>query len=234
MSSSKEEEPKQEFTVLEDESSSSDIKETNLDNTDQVSTVSPSPSPHTTAKVETVTETETEAAPAVTQTQGLSKLPENVAILKEAFPDIDVDVIEAILEAENDKLEPSFEILLGMSDPNSQQPPIPQQEQVTPPMPPRPSSQISAETRSRSTSGNAPFTYWEHQQEPSTVEEQLRLDEEFAKKLALEDERRMENRKHKKNVCMFNKYSELNICIRSSTTISTTTKTTPATTLSKT
>lgn len=204
MSGAKEEHIKQEAIVTENEISPSDIKETGPDNTeniDQVSTVSPLPSPSqpqpqtpTTTEVATVTTlAEPEAIPAVTQTQDLSKLPENVGILKEAFPDIDVEIIEAILGAENNKLEPSFEILLGMSDPNYQQTPIPQQ--VTPPMPPRPSSQISAEARSRSTSGNAPFAYWEHQQEPRTVEEQLRLDEEFAKKLALEDERRIESRK---------------------------------------
>ncbi|KAI8079185.1 hypothetical protein BDF21DRAFT_419616 [Thamnidium elegans] len=204
MSSSKEEHLKQEVTVTENETPSSDIKETSLDNTEntgQVSTVSPLPSPSQppTPPTETAevaaetTVTENEAIPIVTQTQDLSKLPENVGILKEAFPDIDVEIIEAILGAENNKLEPSFEILLGMSDPNYEQTSIPQQ--VTPPMPPRPTSQISAEPRSRSTSGNAPFAYWEHQQEPRTVEEQLRLDEEFAKKLALEDERRIESRR---------------------------------------
>lgn len=130
------------------------------------------------------------AVAAVIIEQDYSKLPENVGILKEAFPDIDVEVIEAILQTQNDKLEPSFELLLGMSDPNYKSTPTSQPQEIIPPMPPRPSSQISTDTRSRTNSGNAPYAYWEHQpqQAPTTVEEQLRMDEEFAKKLAMEDE----------------------------------------------
>ncbi|KAI8639525.1 hypothetical protein BD408DRAFT_421276 [Parasitella parasitica] len=114
-------------------------------------------------------------------------LPENVRILKEAFPDTDVEVIEAVLHTQNDNVESGFEILLGMSDP-TYNPPSTVDEQA-PPMPPRP--------QTRQNSGNAPYAYWERQAqpEPTTVEEQLRMDEEFAKRLALEDERASQNRR---------------------------------------
>ncbi|KAI7888435.1 uncharacterized protein EV154DRAFT_517907 [Mucor mucedo] len=144
------------------------------------------------------TAVEQQTIPAVNVEQDYSKLPEHVRILKEAFPDIDVEVIEAILQTQNDKLEPSFEILLGMSDPNYNSTPIPPQTQeITPTMPPRPSSQLSDNPRSRTNSGHAPYAYWEQQsqQAPITVEDQLRMDEEFAKKLAMEDELRANNRR---------------------------------------
>ncbi|KAL9546267.1 hypothetical protein MBANPS3_006740 [Mucor bainieri] len=111
-------------------------------------------------------------------------LPENVRILKEAFPDTDVEVIEAVLQSQNDHVESTFEILLGMSDPSYSAPPPPAAAEQAPPMPPRP--------QSRQNSSDAPYAYWERQAqpEPTSVEEQLRMDEELAKKLAMEDERR--------------------------------------------
>ncbi|CEG67722.1 Putative CUE domain-containing protein [Rhizopus microsporus] len=108
------------------------------------------------------------------------QLPENVSTLKEAFPDIDVDIIEAILQTQNGNVESSFEVLLGMSDPNYQPTP--------PPMPPRPQTNTSA-----------PYTYYE-QPQATTLEEQLRLDEEFAKKLAMEDELRARQRRQQQPV----------------------------------
>lgn len=98
------------------------------------------------------------APPAPAPVDNTTQLPEKVRILKEAFPETDVDIIEAILQATGDNVEGAFEALLGMSDPNYTQPP---QEEAPPPMPPRPNS---------------------------SVEDQMRLDEEFAKKLAMEDE----------------------------------------------
>lgn len=99
-----------------------------------------------------------------TPTNEISNLPEKVRILKEAFPETDVDIIEAILQATDDNVERAFETLLGMSDPNYHQ----SEEQTPPPMPPRPT------------------------QRQISVDEQLRLDEEFAKKLAMDDELRAE------------------------------------------
>jgi hypothetical protein len=117
-------------------------------------------------------------------------LPENVGILKEAFPGTDVEVIEAVLQTQNGNVESSFELLLGISDPNYNATPV----EVTPPMPPRPQQQQQGESGG---GGGAPYAYWEReaQPEPRSVEEQMRMDEELAKKLALEDQRRSEQRK---------------------------------------
>ncbi|KAF1801153.1 hypothetical protein FB192DRAFT_1384338 [Mucor lusitanicus] len=124
-------------------------------------------------------------------------LPENVRILKEAFPDTDVEVIEAVLQSQNDHVESTFEILLGMSDPSYSAPPpapapAPVAAEQAPPMPPRP--------QSRQNSSDAPYAYWERQAqpEPTSVEEQLRMDEELAKKLAMEDERRSQQHQRRR------------------------------------
>ncbi|KAI7846816.1 hypothetical protein BDC45DRAFT_611416 [Circinella umbellata] len=128
------------------------------------------------------------------------KLSEPVRTLKEAFPETDVEVIEAILVAQGNSVERSFEALLGMSDPNykpEEQPRSQQQhgqqqglinlndDTPTPDMPPRPTSD-------RETTTQAPYGYWQQPQqpqEPRSVEEQMRMDEEFARQLALQDER---------------------------------------------
>ena len=105
----------------------------------------------------------------------------NVDILKEAFPETDTEVIEAVLQAQNDNIESSFEMLLGMSDPSYKA------AEATPPMPPRPQSE-------------APYAYWQrqeqqHTEQPISVEEQMRLDEAYAKQLFEEDRRHSEQRK---------------------------------------
>ncbi|ORZ03442.1 hypothetical protein BCR43DRAFT_483374 [Syncephalastrum racemosum] len=133
------------------------------------------------------------------QQQNLEDLPPSVRTLKEAFPDTDVEIIEAIVDSQGGNVERSFEVLLGMSDPDytPEQPPRPsqptqptqQQDAPAPPMPPRPTTQ--------GPTTNAPYGYYQeqHQQQqqqqnqPRTVEEQMRLDEEYARQLAMEDER---------------------------------------------
>ena len=52
--------------------------------------------------------------------------------LKEAFPSIDLAVIKAVLAASGGQVEPAFNALLGMSDPDAVREPEP------PAMPPRP------------------------------------------------------------------------------------------------
>ncbi|ORX49152.1 hypothetical protein DM01DRAFT_1338341 [Hesseltinella vesiculosa] len=98
-------------------------------------------------------------------------LPPNIATLKEAFPAVDTDIITAILDSHDNHLERAFDDLLQLSDPTVQQerspapPPRPAMAQDgldAPPMPPRP---------------------------PLSAEEQMRMDEDFARQLALEDER---------------------------------------------
>ncbi|KAL9129089.1 MAG: hypothetical protein Q9217_002361 [Psora testacea] len=77
--------------------------------------------------------------------------------LKEAFPSIDVAVIKAVLRASGGQLEPAFDALLGMSDPDAA-------ESVPPPQPPR-REQVPA-------------------QPISTEESQLAADERYARQLA--------------------------------------------------
>ncbi|OCT54610.1 CUE domain protein [Cladophialophora carrionii] len=63
--------------------------------------------------------------------------------LKEAFPSIEIGVIRAVLTASRGDIEPAFNALLGMSDPDSQREPEP-----TPPAkPPRPSQQSPTSTK---------------------------------------------------------------------------------------
>ncbi|KAI8340134.1 hypothetical protein BC941DRAFT_460238 [Chlamydoabsidia padenii] len=88
-----------------------------------------------------------------------------VTMLKEAFPGTDIDVIEAILDSHQGDVERSFEDLLRVSDPNYRPEPQSSQDDDAPIMPPRPT------------------------QQQVSPEEQLRMDEEYAKQLALEDER---------------------------------------------
>ena len=77
--------------------------------------------------------------------------------LKEAFPSIDAAVVKAVLRASGGRLEPAFNALLGMSDPNAAEP-------TPPPQPPR---------RQQSP---APPT--------STERDQLAADERYARQLA--------------------------------------------------
>ncbi|KAI8364824.1 hypothetical protein EDC96DRAFT_443965 [Choanephora cucurbitarum] len=109
----------------------------------------------------------------------------NVDILKEAFPETDTEVIEAVLQAQNDNIESSFEMLLGMSDPSYKA------TEATPLMPPRPQNE-------------APYAYWQrqeqqHTEQPISVEEQMRLDEAYAKQLFEEDRRHSEQRRQQQH-----------------------------------
>ncbi|KAL2076124.1 hypothetical protein VTL71DRAFT_1067 [Oculimacula yallundae] len=76
--------------------------------------------------------------------------------LKEAFPSIDAAVVKAVLMASGGRVEPAFNALLGMSDPDAVREPTP------PPQPPRPA---------------APRT-------GSTPQSQLESDEQYARQLA--------------------------------------------------
>ncbi|KAL1643655.1 ubiquitin-binding protein cue5 [Diplodia intermedia] len=63
----------------------------------------------------------------------MSPMAQAEATLIEAFPDTDPKVIKAVLVASRGKVEPAFNALLSMSDPNFKE------EEVPPPQPPRPS-----------------------------------------------------------------------------------------------
>ncbi|KAI4133399.1 MAG: hypothetical protein LQ347_002202, partial [Umbilicaria vellea] len=78
--------------------------------------------------------------------------------LKEAFPSIDAVVVRAVLTASGGQIEPAFNALLGMTDPDSQKEPAP------PPQPPRPAQVPTSPT--------------------STAQSQVEADEQYARQLA--------------------------------------------------
>ncbi|KAK0941324.1 ubiquitin-binding protein cue5 [Friedmanniomyces endolithicus] len=82
--------------------------------------------------------------------------------LIEAFPSIDTKVVKAVLQASNGRVEPAFNALLGMSDPDFQ----PEQERDPPP-PPQPPRPIQRQQQ--------------QQRQPQT---QLEADEIYARQLA--------------------------------------------------
>lgn len=72
----------------------------------------------------------------------------NEAILKEAFPSIDLSVIKAVLAASGGRIDPAFNALLGMSDPDALQHEHGADDEQPPPQPPRPTnaqSQLEAD-----------------------------------------------------------------------------------------
>lgn len=76
--------------------------------------------------------------------------------LREAFPSIDAAVVKAVLRASGGRVEPAFNALLGMSDPDAVREPTP------PPQPPRPQAQRVG----------------------STPQSQVEADEQYARQLA--------------------------------------------------
>ncbi|KAI0556166.1 hypothetical protein F4679DRAFT_521402 [Xylaria curta] len=69
----------------------------------------------------------------------LTTQQKNEQILKEAFPSIDATVIKAVLAASGGQIDPAFNALLGMSDPDAVQN-DPPREPAPPPKPPRPTN----------------------------------------------------------------------------------------------
>ncbi|KAG7134495.1 CUE domain-containing protein 5 like [Verticillium longisporum] len=67
----------------------------------------------------------------------LTEAQKNEAILKEAFPGIDATVIRAVLTASRGQIDPAFNALLEMTDPDAAQ--REPSEEAPPPQPPRPS-----------------------------------------------------------------------------------------------
>jgi len=105
-----------------------------------------------------VTTPGSEEAPPPKPPRPLTEVQKNQQILKEAFPSIDIAVIKAVLTASGGRVEPAFNALLEMTDPDAAQKDLP------PPPPPRPVAQPVGPT--------------------STAHAQLRADEEYARRLA--------------------------------------------------
>lgn len=68
----------------------------------------------------------------------LTEAQKNVAMLQEAFPTVDAGVIKAVLTASNGRIDPAFNALLEMTDPDAAK--NEPQEEAPPPRPPRPSA----------------------------------------------------------------------------------------------
>lgn len=113
-------------------------RELDFDDETESQPVTPAKPTHDTP-VASATKTETStAAPATTATTP-SKPPAPMSAkeqaeltLREAFPTIDAGVVKAVLAASGGQVEPAFNALLGMSDPDANQEPPP------PAQPPRP------------------------------------------------------------------------------------------------
>ena len=101
--------------------------------------------------------TSTEEAPPTKPPRPQSPREQAEQTLKEAFPSIDAGVVRAVLTASGGQVEPAFNALLGMSDPDSQQ-----REPDPPARPPRPAQ-------------GPPTT---------TAQSQLEADEMYARQLA--------------------------------------------------
>ncbi|KAI1494484.1 hypothetical protein F5X96DRAFT_617221 [Biscogniauxia mediterranea] len=80
----------------------------------------------------------TEENPPAKPPRPLTEQQKNEMILKEAFPTIETSVIKAVLAASGGRIDPAFNALLGMSDPDAVQNEPAYEEPVPPPQPPRP------------------------------------------------------------------------------------------------
>ncbi|KAK3344014.1 hypothetical protein B0T25DRAFT_314588 [Lasiosphaeria hispida] len=99
-----------------------------------------------------------EEAPPPKPPRPVDETQRNQQILKEAFPSIDLAVIKAVLSASGGRVEPAFNALLEMTDPDAVQQDLP------PPPPPRPAAEPLGPT--------------------STAQSQLEADEIYARQLA--------------------------------------------------
>lgn len=95
----------------------------------------------------TVSDVDDEEAPPPKPPRPVTEQQKNEAILKEAFPSIDASVIKAVLIASGGRIDPAFNALLAMSDPDAVQHDAPDDD-TPPPQPPRPKnaqSQLEAD-----------------------------------------------------------------------------------------
>ncbi|KPM43374.1 hypothetical protein AK830_g3209 [Neonectria ditissima] len=93
--------------------------------------------PTTTAAATTNAPSSTTDAPPPKPPRPLTEAQKNEMILKEAFPTVDAGVIKAVLRASSGRVEPAFNALLEMTDPDAVRN-EPEDDEVPPPQPPRP------------------------------------------------------------------------------------------------
>jgi hypothetical protein len=103
----------------------------------------------------------TTEAPPPKPPRPVSEQQKNEQVLKEAFPTIDVAVIKAVLRASRGQVEPAFNALLEMTDPDAVKD---DDDELPPPPPPRPVAAAAGPT--------------------ATPLDQLEADEQYARQLA--------------------------------------------------
>lgn len=120
-----------------------DVQESGIISMDDSTTKPSKPSTGTNPLAATVTDepdtnrsiSTSEEAPPPKPPRPVSEQQKNVMILKEAFPSIDESVIKAVLRASGGQIDPAFNALLEMTDPDAVQHDA---AEVPPPQPPRP------------------------------------------------------------------------------------------------
>ncbi|KAI0867186.1 hypothetical protein GGS24DRAFT_486370 [Hypoxylon argillaceum] len=127
--------PESPTTVRPFEMDDDDVPETGVLNSS--APVAP-PTSTTTATATAATAPAEEMAPSQPP-RPLTTQQKNEQILREAFPSIDAAVIKAVLAASGGQIDPAFNALLGMSDPDAVQN-EPPREPAPPPKPPRPAN----------------------------------------------------------------------------------------------
>ncbi|XXG97148.1 hypothetical protein Hte_003443 [Hypoxylon texense] len=141
--------PESPTTVRPFEMDDDDIQET-VPLNDESTHPTTAPAPATATAASTTTTANQAAAPDVAAPpkppRPLTEQQKNELILKEAFPNIEAPVIKAVLAASGGQIDPAFNALLGMSDPDAVQN-EPEREQAPPPPPPRPTGPRSPMTQ---------------------------------------------------------------------------------------
>ncbi|OZJ06098.1 hypothetical protein BZG36_00959 [Bifiguratus adelaidae] len=99
-----------------------------------------------------------------------------LATLKEAFPDVDIEVLQSVYEHQGQDMERSFEALLRISDPDYRE------------RPPSATPDMSGQ-HPQGTGAAVPL---EQAHSTTTSEEQMRQDEQLAMQMALETQRELE------------------------------------------
>lgn len=131
-----------------------DLQDTGVLGAEESTTAKPAATATSTAPNATASE---EAAPPKPP-RPVNETQRNQQMLQEAFPTIDMAVIKAVLTASRGQVEPAFNALLEMTDPDAVQ------NDAPPPPPPRPVAEPAGPT--------------------STAQSQLEADEEYARRLA--------------------------------------------------
>ncbi|KAJ6264334.1 hypothetical protein Dda_0479 [Drechslerella dactyloides] len=182
----KERSPSPDDGLLREEPLEAEVKpSTTIKSTDVPTATAPS-NPAQTATAPPAPTVEDEEAPPPKPPRPVSQFEQNVATLAEAFPDIDLAVVKAVLTASRGQVEDAFNALLGMSDPSAA---VEMEEAPPPPRPPRPrpqQQQQQQQPRDFRGSDYSPAAVYHDQPQPktSTSASQLEADELYARQLA--------------------------------------------------